>query len=99
VILTGILGLIAYVLVGKKRGGSQSAGGGAGTESQDSLTQAIADYKPKSASIPPAPNNELGSEPATTFTPASAPAASEFKPCPDCAEEVRFAARKCRFCG
>jgi hypothetical protein len=23
----------------------------------------------------------------------------EFKTCPDCAEEVRFAARKCRFCG
>lgn len=27
------------------------------------------------------------------------PSASEMKDCPDCAEEVRFAARKCRFCG
>jgi uncharacterized protein UPF0547/zinc ribbon protein len=24
---------------------------------------------------------------------------SDFKSCPDCAEEVKFAARKCRFCG
>ena len=26
-------------------------------------------------------------------------ATPEFKTCPGCAEEVRFAARKCRFCG
>jgi hypothetical protein len=31
--------------------------------------------------------------------PVAAPAEPEFKTCPDCAEEVRFAARKCRFCG
>jgi hypothetical protein len=32
---------------------------------------------------------------------SSAPAdrQPEFKTCPDCAEEIRFAARKCRFCG
>jgi hypothetical protein len=27
------------------------------------------------------------------------PPLPETKTCPDCAEEVRFAARKCRFCG
>jgi hypothetical protein len=27
------------------------------------------------------------------------PAAAEWKTCPDCAEQVRAAARKCRFCG
>jgi hypothetical protein len=31
--------------------------------------------------------------------PEIAPATSEMKTCPDCAEEVRAAARKCRFCG
>jgi Uncharacterised protein family UPF0547 len=36
-------------------------------------------------------------QPDTPKTPA--PGAPEFKTCPDCAEEVRFAARKCRFCG
>src|SRR5205809_7852643 len=29
----------------------------------------------------------------------SQPSAEGFKTCPDCAEEVRSAARKCRFCG
>lgn len=29
----------------------------------------------------------------------NAPVEPEFKTCPDCAEQVRFAARKCRFCG
>jgi hypothetical protein len=32
-----------------------------------------------------------------TFTPPGAP--EEMKVCPDCAEEVKSAARKCRFCG
>jgi hypothetical protein len=27
------------------------------------------------------------------------PPSPEFKSCPDCAEQVRAAARKCRFCG
>lgn len=34
-----------------------------------------------------------------TVPPPSAAAAAPHKPCPDCAEEVRAAARKCRFCG
>jgi hypothetical protein len=42
---------------------------------------------------PPAPP----AVPISTTVPPSTPA--EFKTCPDCAEQVRFAARKCRFCG
>jgi hypothetical protein len=30
---------------------------------------------------------------------SATPSPAEFKTCPDCAEEVRAAARKCRFCG
>ena len=36
--------------------------------------------------------------PTSTITIRSA-SAPEYKACPDCAEDVRFAARKCRFCG
>lgn len=37
----------------------------------------------------------------STTRPAPAPdeTGAEFKACPDCAEDVRLAARKCRFCG
>ncbi|MGZ4149346.1 MAG: hypothetical protein ACXVQJ_04835 [Actinomycetota bacterium] len=35
----------------------------------------------------------------TTATPPAVASASLTKPCPDCAEDVRAAARKCRFCG
>ncbi len=34
--------------------------------------------------------------PVSTSAPVQSP---EFKTCPECAEQVRFAARKCRFCG
>jgi hypothetical protein len=34
-------------------------------------------------------------QPSPTLT-ATTP---EFKTCPDCADQIRFAARKCRFCG
>jgi hypothetical protein len=51
-------------------------------------------------------NPEPASSPATSVlaedgppTPAMVPMTAEFKRCPDCAEDVRFAARKCRFCG
>jgi hypothetical protein len=39
--------------------------------------------------------------PANPATPPTqdSPPASEYKTCPDCAEDVRAAARKCRFCG
>jgi uncharacterized membrane protein YhdT len=37
--------------------------------------------------------------PAPVTAAAQPSAAPEFKTCPDCAEDVKFAARKCRFCG
>jgi hypothetical protein len=47
------------------------------------------DWLPPAASGTPS----LWSEPAPGMT------ASEFRACPDCAESIRIAARKCRYCG
>jgi hypothetical protein len=41
----------------------------------------------------------LSAEPAAAPTSTTAAADPEMKACPDCAEEVKAAARKCRFCG
>jgi predicted RNA-binding Zn-ribbon protein involved in translation (DUF1610 family) len=35
----------------------------------------------------------------TAHKPLAGSSTPEFKTCPDCAEQVRYAARKCRFCG
>jgi hypothetical protein len=43
--------------------------------------------------------NAEATAPVTAGQRPGATAASEFKTCPDCAEQVRAAARKCRFCG
>lgn len=50
---------------------------------------------------PPQTRNAHGfaDPPQAKPAPPSRDAASEFKTCPDCAEQVRSAARKCRFCG
>jgi hypothetical protein len=50
------------------------------------------------------PNHAVGFDtapPATPVQPHESPsrAIAEWKTCPDCAEDVRAAARKCRFCG
>ncbi len=49
----------------------------------------------------PAVTNDFGFGHAQSLVPPTpAPAQTrEFKTCPDCAEQIRFAARKCRFCG
>jgi hypothetical protein len=127
VIFTGILGLIAYVLVGKKRDTSPSLGGqrsdrakshdvrwdrtrvlwvcfepGCGLVFQDEGQANLHRKLTGTGSVPVAPAGSPPPAPAGPPPPRSAPAAqtaSEFKTCPDCAEEVRFAARKCRFCG
>jgi predicted RNA-binding Zn-ribbon protein involved in translation (DUF1610 family) len=44
--------------------------------------------------------SQLGAAlPTTAATGSIADAPAQFKTCPDCAEQVRSAARKCRFCG
>jgi hypothetical protein len=42
-------------------------------------------------------DDDADAAPALAMAPP--PTSTGFKTCPDCAEEVRFAARKCRFCG
>jgi hypothetical protein len=49
--------------------------------------------------LDPAPAAESTSTPVVVGTETRGTADGEWKTCPDCAEEVRAAARKCRFCG
>jgi hypothetical protein len=53
--------------------------------------------------VPQSPrlDTEIAPEPGLAVALISQPAnpVPEFKLCPDCAEEIRYAARKCRFCG
>jgi hypothetical protein len=49
---------------------------------------------------PPRPQQQgLGSAAPTKAKPTTVTGSGVFKSCPDCAEEIRTAARKCRFCG
>jgi len=119
VIFTGLLGLVTYVLVGKKRdlnalpqlvGGHDiksfgplyvcqeprcifSGVGRSASRAHQLATGATEMIRSRprevtSRSIEPPPPTPISAEAST----------SEFKMCPDCAEQVRFAARKCRFC-
>jgi hypothetical protein len=124
VIFTGIIGLVAYVFVGKKReapalvaptraakyhtvGWDETrrlwvcSERGCGL-TFDKETQANLHRKlTGTGSVPVAPSRSAPPPaPAITSPPEEmTPATPEFKTCPDCAEQVRFAARKCRFCG
>jgi hypothetical protein len=80
----------------------------AATASAPSAWYWFSDLDQPSASRPATPEarseqtSELTPEPEPTSEPKQTPEPEpkpEPKTCPDCAEEVRFAARKCRFCG
>jgi hypothetical protein len=121
VIFTGILGLVAYVLVGKKRGTALKGVNPSGDHivrwdgslarwacSQCSFKSVDEEAaRAHRLKMKPGLPEQRPSAPQSAITTATMPAAAspaptatpEFKTCPDCAEEVRFAARKCRFCG
>ena len=110
VILTGVVGLVAYVLVGKKRRPLVNAGASSSNDVAvwaSSRTDNLTEPGPNTPISPVASTNAFGFDPSTSSAPAliarssevPPPATVELKTCPDCAEEVRSAARKCRFCG
>jgi hypothetical protein len=47
----------------------------------------------------PTGSTPVMSSPPAPLAPSPSPSLAEWKTCPDCAESVRAAARKCRFCG
>jgi len=117
VIFTGVIGLVAYVLVGKRRGNSNAL---VGTHSVRWDGQRLGrwvcadcSFTTPHEAVARAHHLEAGAVPVTSamtnptavptplpsVTPSPPVTAPEFKTCPDCAEEVRAAARKCRFCG
>lgn len=73
-----------------------------GHENQDRPAGKSAAGRNQSERLPteanPAPRAVRTSQATTAPLVAVAPT-PDFKTCPDCAEEIRFAARKCRFCG
>jgi Uncharacterised protein family UPF0547/Phospholipase_D-nuclease N-terminal len=117
VILFPLLGTIAYVLFGRKRGKDsppplvgghdvrRDTNGWTCREENCSFESPMRDvarqHRVNTGAVLRGQERAVASTPATTLPVASppAPAAPEFKTCPDCAEEVRAAARKCRFCG
>lgn len=57
--------------------------------------QPLPGRSPQVAAAVPGVDQPTGGVPPTK----SLPSTPDFKTCPDCAEQVRYAARKCRFCG